>query len=203
MDKLINDLEKDKIFNELDYIIPEKEILKAIKDLKNNKAAGFDTIINEMLKCGQSVLVKPLSKLFNIILSSGEYPSQWSKGYIHPIHKSGEKDNPSNYRGIVINSCIGKLFTKILNSRLNKFLAKRNVIPIEQIGFTKKKRTVDHMFILRSLVEQHTQKGSKPLYTCFIDFRKAFDSVWLQGLFYKMRQIGISDKFYKIVKEMY
>jgi hypothetical protein len=59
------------------------------------------------------------------------------------------------------------------------------------------------MFILRSLVEQHTKKGSKPLYTCFIDFRKAFDSVWIQGLFYKMRQIGISDKFYKIVKEMY
>jgi hypothetical protein len=136
-------------------------------------------------------------------LSSGEYPSQWSKGYIHPIHKSGEQDNPSNYRGIVINSCIGKLFTKILNSRLNEFLAKRNVIPIEQIGFTKKKRTVDHMFILRSLVEQHTKKGSKPLYACFIDFRKTFDSVWLQGLFYKMRQIGISDKFYKIVKEMY
>jgi hypothetical protein len=148
--------------------------------LKNNKAAGFDIIINEMLKCGQTVLVKPLSKLFNIILSSGEYPSQWSKGYIYPIHKSGEKDNPSNYRGIVINSCIGKLFTKILNSRLNEFLAKRNVIPIEQIGFTKKKRTVDHMFILRSLVEQHTTKGSKHLYTCFIHFRKAFDSVWLQ-----------------------
>ena len=70
---MLNDLEKDKIFNELDYIISEEEILKAIKDLKNNKAAGFDihVIINEMLKCGQSVLVKRLSKLFNIILSSG------------------------------------------------------------------------------------------------------------------------------------
>jgi hypothetical protein len=111
---LLNDLEKDKIFNELDYIISEEEIMKAIKDLKNNKADGFDIIINEMLKCGQSVLVKPLSKLFNIILSSGENLSQWSKGYIHPIYKSGEKDNPLNYRGIVINSCIRKLFTKIL-----------------------------------------------------------------------------------------
>ena len=88
---MLSDLEKDKIFNELDYIISEEEIIKAIQDLKNNKAAGFDIIINELLKCGQSVLVKPLSKLFNIILSSGEYPSQWSKGYIHPIHKSGDR----------------------------------------------------------------------------------------------------------------
>jgi hypothetical protein len=47
-------LEKDKIFNELDYIISEEEIMKAINYLKNNKAAGFDIIINEMLKCGQS-----------------------------------------------------------------------------------------------------------------------------------------------------
>jgi hypothetical protein len=46
---LLNDLEKDKIFNELDYIISEEEILKTIKELKNNKAAGFDIIINEML----------------------------------------------------------------------------------------------------------------------------------------------------------
>jgi hypothetical protein len=45
---------KDKIFNELDYIISEEEIMKAINYLKNNKAAGFDIIINEMLKCGQS-----------------------------------------------------------------------------------------------------------------------------------------------------
>jgi hypothetical protein len=42
---LLNDLEKDKIFNELDYIISEEEILKTIKELKNNKAAGFDIII--------------------------------------------------------------------------------------------------------------------------------------------------------------
>jgi hypothetical protein len=50
----------------------------------------------------------------------GEYPSQWSKGYIHPIQESGEKDNPLNYRGIVINSCIGKLFTKILYVSINE-----------------------------------------------------------------------------------
>ena len=57
---------------------------------------------------------------------------------------------------------------------------KKHVIPDEQIGFTRKKRTVDHMFVLRSLIEKHTKKGSKPQYVCFIDLEKAFDLVWLK-----------------------
>ena len=75
-----------------------------------------------MLKCGQSVLVKTLSKLFNIILSSGEYPSQWSKGYIHPIHKSGEKDN------VVPNSTVkdskSRILTKFFELKTNERLPK-------------------------------------------------------------------------------
>ena len=43
----------------------------------------------------------------------------------------------------------------------------------------------------------------KKLYTCFIDFRKAFDLVWHLGLFYKLRKIGVSDLFYNVIKNMY
>lgn len=202
-EKLLKNKESQKVFNELDFIITEAEISKALRSLKNNKASGFDGIINEMLKHGQSQLLGCLVKLFNSVLSSGIYPTQWGQGYINPLHKKGAKDDPANYRGITINSCVGKLFTKILNIRLDAFLEKNKIICDEQIGFTKDKRTSDHMFVLRTLVDNHTKKGSKPMYTCFIDFKGAFDSVWHQGLFFKLREIGVSDKFYTIVKNMY
>jgi hypothetical protein len=80
--------------------------------LKNNKAAGFDIIINEMLKCGQTVLVKPLSKLFNIILSSGEYPSQWSKGYIYPIHKVEKKIIHQTIEALLLIAALGNYLLK-------------------------------------------------------------------------------------------
>jgi hypothetical protein len=53
-----------------------------------------------------------------------------------------------------------------------------NIICPEQIGFSKDSRTSDHMFVLKTLIDKYTQQGSKHLYTCFVDFRKAFDTVW-------------------------
>jgi hypothetical protein len=70
---------------------------------------------------------------------------------IVPIFKSGEKCNPSNYRGITIGSCIGKLFLKILNNRLDNFLTMHNIICPEQIAFSKDSRTSDHMFVYEEL----------------------------------------------------
>jgi hypothetical protein len=56
----------------------------------------------------------------------------------------------------------------------------------------------DHIFVLKSAVKKYTRKKNK-LFTCFIDFRKAFDSVWHDALFLKLRQVGDSDLFYRII----
>ena len=156
-----------------------------------------------MLKYGQCILLQPLQKLFNLVLSSTKYPDIWSHGIITPLHKKGSLTDPSNYIGITISSCVGKLFNKILNNRLVQYLQKHNTLCKEQIGFTKGNRTSDHMFILKNLVDRHTHKGASPLFTCFVDFKRAFDTVWHDGLFYKLRQIGVSDKFYHTIKSMY
>ena len=120
-----------------------------------------------------------------------------------PLFKNGSKDDPSNYKGLTIGSNICKLFTKILNTRLNKFLIERNIICVEQIGFTRGMRTSDHMFVLKTLYLKYTQQGSKKLYSCFADFRKAFDTFRHEELFYKLRVNGISDLFYNVIKNMY
>jgi hypothetical protein len=86
-----------------------------------------------------------------------------------------------------------------MNTRLEKFLSSRNIISLEQIGFCKEKRTSDHHFVLKTLIHNKTQKN----YTCFIDLKKAFDTVKHNGLFYKLRKIGVSDLFYNVLKSMY
>ena len=136
-------------------------------------------------------------------LTTGHFPKIWAKGYIVPIFKSGSRDDPSNYRGITIGSCLCKLFVKILNNRLEKFLLSRNIIKPEQIGFCKGKRTSDHHFVLKTLIEKYTQEGGKKFFICFVDLQKAFDTVNHEGLLYKLRKTGISDLFYNIIKNMY
>ena len=186
----------------LDNLIAEEEVDKAVKLLKNKKAHGLDSITNEMIKASLPVLGTSLVKLFNLILSSGFYPSSWCDGFIVPIFKSGDRIEPSNYRGITVSSCFGKLFSVILNNRIVTFLNKNNILSPAQIGFVKGCRTADHVFALKTILDTYKSK-QKPIYACFIDFRKAFDNVWRYGMFVKLVRYGLSLKVLKLLLSMY
>ena len=86
------------------------------------------------------------------------------------IYKSDGCDNPSNYRGITITSCVGKLFTSVINQRIIKFVEKQRIVSHHQIGFKKSYRTADHIFVVKTLINKY-------LHECFVDFKKAYDSV--------------------------
>ena len=106
----------------LDENISEEEILFCFSKLKNNKTCGLDGIANEYIKATQSRMLPIYLKLFNLIYETGLIPKTWTIGAIRPIYKNkGDPHNPENYRPITIVSCLGKLFTIILNNRLNKY----------------------------------------------------------------------------------
>jgi hypothetical protein len=187
----------------LDSEISLKEIQTSIKALKNKKAPGLDQISNEMIKYSQHVMLPLLHKLFKLVLKSGCYPKEWAEGYITPIYKSGDPLSKDNYRGITISSCLGKLFNSVLNTRLDNFLTQRNVLSETQIGYKKGSRPSDHIFVLKSLVDKIVKLEKKKLYTCFVDFRKAYDTVDRDALFFKMLSNGVTGNFYKLIKDMY
>ena len=190
-------------FNELDYKISDSEILKSINKLKNGKTPGLDGITYEMIKLGKNELLPSLNRLFNTILVSGKYPPSWSLGFIATIHKKGNKSLPENYRGLTINNCLGKVFNSILNERLLEHLNKNKIITKFQIGFKKDSRTVDHIFVFKTLLDKYLKQLHKKLYVCFVDFKNAFPSVWHNGLFHKLQKMGINGLFSKTIRNMY
>lgn len=190
----------DPIF---DCKFTSNEIYDSIKCLKLNKASGLDAIKNEMIKSSCETLLPFYCELFNKLLKSECYPEQWTKGYIVPLYKTSDKNDPSNYRGITISSCLGKLFSILINNRLKKFLDDNNIISKYQIGFCANKRTSDHIFVLKCLIEEAKSKKSR-IYSCFIDLRKAFDTVWIEGLLYKLVcKYNVSPKLCRLLKCMY
>ena len=156
-----------------------------------------------MIKANINDMIPVYYKLFNFILHSGTVPSTWCDGLITPIYKSGNKQEPSNYHGICVSSCLGKLFCSILNQRLSQFVNSRNVLHISQIGFLPKNRTADHVFTLRTLIDKYVNQHNEKIYACLEGFKKASDSVWHDGLLYKLLEIGISGCFYKLIKSLY
>ena len=204
IDEIQDEIEKFKnvnIVNKMDYEISIEEIQKAVKQLKNNKAVGIDQVKNEMIKASVPVIIKALKNIFNAILTKQYYPSEWKKGIIINLFKTGDKTNTDNYRGLTVNSCLGKLFNCILNNRLTDFLDKNKIIHDSQIGFKKKARTSDHIFILNTIFRKYVKSNQK-LFVCFVDFKKAYDCVWREALKLKLLRQGIRGNFWGVISNM-
>ena len=199
----LEETQKDRL-NQLDSTIKLSELNSKLKSLKNKKSCGIDGVYNQMLKHSTPKLREATLKLFNLILSSGHFPEQWKVSHITPIHKKGDKLNPNNYRGISQGSNLGKVFCGILTNRIQKCIQNNNIINSSQIGFSQNNRTTDHVYTLHTLIEEHVQNVKKgKIFGCFIDFSKAFDSVWHDGLMLKLIDSGIGGKTYDIIKDMY
>ena len=63
------------------------------------------------------------------------FPDSWSEGFIVPLHKKGSKYEVENYGGITLLSTIGKVFTRILNNRLDGWAEKYHIYIEAQAGF--------------------------------------------------------------------
>ena len=108
----------------------------------------------------------------------------------------------NNYRGITILSSIAKIFTKMINNRLSKWLDLNKIISESQFGFREKRNTTDCMFILNGLLDILFSQGKK-LYACFFDYSKAYDLLDRSAVYYKLFEAGISSKVLNITKSLY
>ena len=121
-------------------------------------------------------------KLFNIVLNLGIVNKNWFSGLITPIFKSGVRNDPSNYRGICVSSCLGKLFFSVSNQRLLEHVFSLNILHKSQIGFLPTNRASDHLLTLRTSINKYVHCHSEKVNAYFVDYKKAFDSVWDNGL---------------------
>ena len=191
------DVETEEILNSN---ITMEELCKHIAKLKRRKAAAEDKITNELLIYTNPQVKEIILKVFNESLNHGVYP--WNTALITPLHKKGDKSDPNNYRAIAVGSNLGKLFSGILLERLISFRNTYCPDPINQLGFVKDAQTNDHILTLTTCINKYVQ-GKKRLYTCFIDYQKAFDTVCREALMLKLSKLGIKGKFFDCVSYMY
>ena len=142
--------------------------------------------------------------LFNTILSSGIYPTQWKLDILTPIHKSGVKNDRNNFRGVVVSSCFGKLFNKLPQKRLDTLCCTKGHISEEEGSSRAGSRPSDHLLIVKFLMDKYVKQRKKYLYTCFVDLHRAFDTVPRNRMFYSLlNDYSIGGIFLKLPQEMY
>lgn len=176
------------------------EIIKALKELKNGKAAGIDDIPAEILKADVTVTAGALLPLFRDIWEKESLPEDWLQGVIIKIPKKGDLSECSNWRGINLLSVVSKVFTKIILNRLMGVI--EPLIRKQQAGFRPEMSCTDLINTLRIVIEQ-SEEWRSALYMVFIDFRVAFDSLKRDCIWIALRNLGTPEKIINIIKKFY
>jgi hypothetical protein len=162
------------------------EVQDDIRGVKVCKAPGPNGLPNRVLKHLPQRAVSLLVALFNAALLAQYFPTVWKHTRVISILKP-EKDPslPSSYRPISLLDTIGKLFTKILLSRILSEVSRRGLLGDEQFGFRPKHSTT---LQLVCLVERATRNFSEKRLTgaIFLDVAKAVDTVWVDGLLFTL-----------------
>lgn len=165
-------------------------MISAIYSLPLRKSSGPDSISSEHLIFAATSCALLLCQLFNGILALGMVPSAFCKSLIVPIFKGQGKDpiDPSNYRGISLTSTVSKLFERVIAPRFLECLLP--LLHPLQGGFRPGFSTLHSSYILQEAILE-CRSHQKKAFVALLDVRKAFDTVWHDGLLFKLYEAGV------------
>jgi hypothetical protein len=168
--------------------------------LKDGKSPGVDNIPAEILKHGGPVIIDALTVVCQKIWTTGQWPKDWTKSLIIPLPKKGNTRLCQNYRTISLICHPSKVMLRVILNRLVH--QAEQILEEEQAGFRAQRSTTEQIFNLRLLVEKHLEH-QKELYHNFIDFKKAFDRVWHEGLWRVLKEYNIDNQLIEVIKSLY
>lgn len=185
-------------------VITVEEVRGIYKKLKTKKSPGKDCISNEHLKHSGPVATRAVTIMLNNMVQLEYIPACFKQGIICPIPKGGGKDTSrkENNRPITLLSCLYKVFEKLMLNRLDKWLQANNVLCELQGAAVSHCSSVDVAALLQETVSHYTEKG-ETVYVVLMDVAKAFDSVWSEGLWYKLYNLGIKGRFWRLMRACY
>lgn len=176
--------------------VTAQQILKALGNAKRT-SPGKDGIYYIHVSQLPDSALEYLAKLYSTAITCCYFPALWKKGKTILLPKPGKKHQvPRNYRPITLLSALGKTLEKLINARLVNLLEEKGILPESQSGFRKRRSTQDQLFRFTQDITEALQKNMVALATMF-DVEKAYDKVWHEGLFLKLKQIqchGVTDK---------
>jgi ribonuclease HI/exonuclease III len=177
------------------------ELKTAIRTSKGGSAPGEDQITYEMVKHMPNSTLTLLLQLYNGLWKQGKLINNWKCAIIIPICKPGQDPhNIDSYRPISLTSVLCKLMERMVTSRLTWFVEKNHHINNIQAGFRRARCTIDQLSRLQDEAHRSISTGGTTQ-AILLDFSKAFDLLWREGLLHKLRKIGLQGQLYQWIDD--
>ena len=160
--------------------------------LNISKSTGHDDLPACLLRACAEQLSPSLCRLFNMSLSSSEFPTIWKLAVVQPVLKDGKPATaPESYRPISLLCIVSKVFEALCHDQLLTHCMEQGVIPDEQYGFLKGRSAE---WLLLSITQQwsYALDRRQSSHAVLLDMAKAFDRVDHYVLLCKLEMIGLS-----------
>ena len=141
----------------------------------------------------------PHMRMMKIIYRTEELPKDWNTAFIKNIYKGkGSKKEMGNYRGLILNSHIAKIFEKILAVKENITLQDMSEY---QCGARKGKSIREHHFTIRNIIEE-AKNGKEEITAVYFDIKKCFDKMVLKEAMKEIWMKGTKRKHWRLMYEL-
>ena len=137
---------------------------------------GPFSIPNRVLKEFNKVFAVPISHIFNLSLDSGVFTKKMKIAIVTPVYKKDDSLDCNNYSPISLLPNISKIFEKIIEDRLSKFLEESKCLFWKQFGFRNKHSTTHALIDLTETIRKGLDNDEVAC-GVFPDFKKEFDTV--------------------------
>ena len=179
-----------------------QEVKTLIKNMSNKTSTGSDQIPNIVLKEIPINCIINYTIIFNHAINNGYFPKAWKTAKLIILKEKRDKETTlDNLRPISLLPVVSKIFEKIINRQIVKYSEDKKIVPDQQFGFKKRHSTIHAISKLLSDINWHLAKDEMTG-AGLIDLKKAFDSVWLDGLIFKLNKAGLSKPLLKLITNM-
>ena len=167
-----------------------EEICGYRKGLCKKKSAGEDGLPNNIIKKLPGFFDEISARIFNSCLEIGYFPTTWKVAEIYPIPKATKLLGPKDCRPISLLSNWGKILERVIMDRLSDDDGEIIGMPAHQFAYRKGHGTIHAADMVLAEIKESTRLR-KQMGLCALDISKAFDSVWKEGLIYKLDRLGV------------
>ena len=199
IDKKTGDLVKTDITSLNDHF-NINELENVLSTLNKKSSPGIDEVPYLYYINSPDSAKEFLLKILNKSWETGEIPVNWKQALVKPILKpSKDKNDPNSYRPISLTNTISKIMEKMITNRLKWFLEKNKSLNKNQSGFRKNCSTNDPIIRLKYEAEHALSSGNLTV-AVLIDFSRAFDLLWVDGMLLKLMQLNIEGNMLRWIK---
>ena len=177
-----------------------REIQESLRKCKNKSAVGLDGTDYRIIKRLPERHLSEIAYIFTACLRLGYFPASWKQAKTILIPKPGKDSREAkNFRPISLLSCLGKIFERIIATRLSNFMEVNKLFSKSQSGFRAHRMTAEQL--LRLSEQCHSAfKNKQVVAGLFLDAEAAFDKCWHSGIKYKMKHdLNLPSRFCRLI----